>query len=171
LRCIRAYLEVDWYAAFEVHTTKTIAAGQEALQEFSELMDKYIKKSESWSFQKKHLVAHLFDDIMAKGATRNYNTMPNEKCHSPLKASYQDQTNFKDVAPQVCCPVFDFMMDELDTYNTQMAKDETDPDNNVPSNFHIRFGSKQPKKSLEIIKEQHVDNPSFRHFCTKLNTF
>jgi hypothetical protein len=52
-----------------------------------------------------------------------------------------------------------------------MAKDETDPDTNVPSNFHVRFGSKQPKKSLETIKEQHVDNPSFRHFCRKLNTF
>ncbi|KAG1831971.1 hypothetical protein F4604DRAFT_1946273 [Suillus subluteus] len=88
LRCIRAYLEVDRYAALE-------------------LMDRYIKKSEavrpdkSWSFPKKHLVAHLFDDIMAKGATRNYNTMPNEKCHGPLKASYQYRTNFKDVAPQI----------------------------------------------------------------------
>ncbi|KAG2033410.1 hypothetical protein BDR03DRAFT_872154, partial [Suillus americanus] len=180
LWCIRAYLEVDRYAALEVHTTKMIAAGREALQEFSELMDKYIKKSEaSWSFPKEHLVAHLFDDIMAKGVTRNYNTMPNEKCHGPLKASYQDQTNFKDVAPQILCAdhwslVSEFIrsrVDELDTYNTQMAEDETDPDNNVPSNFHVRFGSKQPKKSLGIIKEQHVDNPSFRHFRTKLNTF
>ncbi|KAG1867364.1 hypothetical protein F4604DRAFT_1881653 [Suillus subluteus] len=185
LRCIRAYLEVDWYAALEVHTTKTIAAGRAALQEFSELMDKYIKKSEavrpdkSWSFPKKHLVAHLFDDIMAKGATRNYNTMPNEKCHGPLKASYQYRTNFKDVAPQILRAdhwslVSEFIrgqVDELDTYNTQMAEDETNPDTNIPSNFHVRFGSKQPKKSLETIEEQHVDNPSFRHFRRKLNTF
>ncbi|KAG1844285.1 hypothetical protein C8R48DRAFT_780341 [Suillus tomentosus] len=77
LWCIRAYLKVDRYTALEVHTTKTITAGREALQDFSELMDKYIKKSEAvrpdknWSFLKKHLVAHLFDDIMAKGATRN----------------------------------------------------------------------------------------------------
>ncbi|KAG1884129.1 hypothetical protein F4604DRAFT_1878866 [Suillus subluteus] len=176
LWCIRAYLEVDWYAALEVHTTKTIAAGRAALQEFSELMDRYIK---NWSFPKKHLVAHLFDDIMAKGATRNYNTMPNEKCHGPLKASYQYWTNFKDVAPQILRAdhwslVSEFIrgrVDELDTYNTQMAEDETDPDTNVPSNFHVRFGSKQPKKSLETIEEQHVDNPSFRHFCRKLNTF
>lgn len=39
LRCICAYLEVDLYAALEVHTTETIAAGQEALQYFSELMN------------------------------------------------------------------------------------------------------------------------------------
>ncbi|KAG2048530.1 hypothetical protein BDR06DRAFT_975916 [Suillus hirtellus] len=37
--CICAYLKVDWYAALEVHTTKTIAAEQEALQDFSRLMD------------------------------------------------------------------------------------------------------------------------------------
>ncbi|KAG1849092.1 hypothetical protein C8R48DRAFT_677145 [Suillus tomentosus] len=123
LWCICAYLEVDRYTMLK-----------------------------NWSFPKKHLVAHLFDDIMAKGATRNYNTMSNEKCHGPLKASYQYQTNFKDVAPQ-------------------MAKDKTDPDTNVPSNFHVRFRSKQPKKSLETIEEQHVDNPFFRHFCRKLNTF
>ncbi|KAG1776564.1 hypothetical protein EV702DRAFT_1046157 [Suillus placidus] len=38
LRCICAYLKVDRYTALEVHTTKTIAAGREALQEFSELI-------------------------------------------------------------------------------------------------------------------------------------
>lgn len=39
LRCVRAYLEVDLYAALEVHTTETIAGGREALQKFSELMN------------------------------------------------------------------------------------------------------------------------------------
>jgi hypothetical protein len=52
LRCIRAYLEVDWYAALEVHTTKTIAAGQAALQEFSELMDvSYVGLSSAFPFK------------------------------------------------------------------------------------------------------------------------
>ncbi|KAG1761876.1 hypothetical protein EDD22DRAFT_731513, partial [Suillus occidentalis] len=132
--------------------------------------------NKSWSFPKKHLVAHLFDDIMAKGVTCNYNTMPNEKCHGPLKASYQYQTNFKDVVPQILCAdhwslISEFIcsqVDELDTYNTQMAKDETSSDTNIPSNFHIRFRWKQPKKSLETIEEQHVNNPSFRHFHRKL---
>jgi hypothetical protein len=49
--------------------------------------------------------------------------------------------------------------------------DKTGPDTNIASNFHIRFGSRQPKKSLEAINEQYIDNPSFRQFCTKLNAF
>jgi hypothetical protein len=45
---------------------------------------------------------HLFDDILAKGVTRNYNTKPNEKMHGPLRVIYHRRTNFKDVASQVC---------------------------------------------------------------------
>ncbi|KAG1748936.1 uncharacterized protein EDB91DRAFT_1244739 [Suillus paluster] len=95
LRCICAYLDVDLYAALEVQTTTTIAGGREALEKFSKLMNKYIEKSQAirpdknWSFPKNHLAAHLFDDIEAKGVTRNYNTKPNKKCHGPLKESYQ----------------------------------------------------------------------------------
>ncbi|KAG2115634.1 hypothetical protein DEU56DRAFT_919346 [Suillus clintonianus] len=143
LRCIHAYLEVDLYAALEVHTTTTIAAGREALQDFSELMNKYIRKSQAvrpdknWSFPKNHLAAHLFDDIKAKGATQNYNTKPNEKCHGPLKESYQRRTNFKDVAPQILRAdhwslVSEFIrdrLDALDAYNAQMAEDGTNETN------------------------------------------
>jgi hypothetical protein len=43
----------------------------------------------------------MFDDIELKGATRNYNTKPNEQCHGPLKDSYQLRTNFKNVESQV----------------------------------------------------------------------
>lgn len=65
-------------------------------------------------------------------------------------------------------------MDELAAYNARMAEDEVDktgPDTNITSNFHIRFGSRQPKTSLEAIEAQHIDNPSFRRFRTKLNAF
>lgn len=48
-----------------------------------------------------HLPTHLFDDIVAKGATRNFNTKPNEKLHGPLKTIYRERTNFKNVAEQV----------------------------------------------------------------------
>ncbi|KAG1745062.1 uncharacterized protein EDB91DRAFT_1080570 [Suillus paluster] len=131
----------------EVQTTTTIVGGREALEKFSELMNKYIEKSQAiwpdknWSFPKNHLAAHLFDDIEAKGVTRNYNTKPNEKCHGPLKESYQRWTNFKNVAPQILRAdhwslVSEFIsgrVDELDAYNTWMAKDEdneNDPDTN-----------------------------------------
>lgn len=55
----------------------------------------------NWNFPKIHALQHLFDDIEAKGATRNYNTKINEKLHRPLKRSYALRTNFKDVAGQV----------------------------------------------------------------------
>jgi hypothetical protein len=42
----------------------------------------------------------MFQDILNKGATRNYNTKPNEKANGPLKKYYR-RTNFKDVAKQV----------------------------------------------------------------------
>jgi hypothetical protein len=48
-----------------------------------------------------HLAQHLFDDIEAKGATRNYTTKTFEKLHGPLKESYLRRTNFKDIARQV----------------------------------------------------------------------
>lgn len=61
-------------------------------------MDHEVK---NWNFPKIHMMAHLFDDIEAKGVTRNYNTKPNEKMHGPLKDIYLLQTNFRDVAEQV----------------------------------------------------------------------
>ncbi|KAG2138254.1 hypothetical protein BD769DRAFT_1384774 [Suillus cothurnatus] len=87
--CIRCYVDLDVYAALEVHTEDTIAAGRDALSRFSMLMDLYIEKlqpetGKSWNFLRKHLLTHLFDDILVKGVTWNYNT----------------KTNFRDVAPQ-----------------------------------------------------------------------
>jgi len=49
-----------------------------------------------------HVLVHSFNDIKAKGASWNYNTKPNEKLHGPLKRAYLSQTNFKNIAPQVC---------------------------------------------------------------------
>ena len=39
LHCIRRYVDLDIYAALEVHTEDTIAAGRDALSQFSILMD------------------------------------------------------------------------------------------------------------------------------------
>jgi hypothetical protein len=66
----------------------------------------YINKTadiedKGWNFPKLHMDAHLFDDIEAKGATRNYNTKLNEKMHGSLKDSYLLWTNFRNVAEQV----------------------------------------------------------------------
>jgi hypothetical protein len=131
LRCLRSYSIVDLYLALEVHTEQTIDAGRRELANFALHMkvsntiknvaflealfiggaDKeFIRHSQNssgdeasknWSFPKMHALVHSFDDIREKGASRNYNTKPNEKLHGPLKKSYLLRTNFRDVAPQV----------------------------------------------------------------------
>jgi hypothetical protein len=139
LKCLRRYIVLDTYAAMEVHTTETIAAGRKELQNFSDCMNvsylcnscidiliikdqEYIEAAgdtdsafadKNWEFIKMHLHDHLFDDIQAKGVTRNYSTKPNEKLHGPLKDSYLDRTNFKNVASQVG-GAFIFLTAELD---------------------------------------------------------
>ncbi|KAG2350133.1 hypothetical protein BDR05DRAFT_942666 [Suillus weaverae] len=47
-----------------------------------------------------HMDLHIFDDVEAKGAMRNYNTKPNKKMHGSLKDSYLLHTNFHDIAEQ-----------------------------------------------------------------------
>jgi hypothetical protein len=48
-----------------------------------------------------HLIQHLFDDIEAKGVTRNFTSKTFEKMHGPMGDTYKQVTNFKNVAPQV----------------------------------------------------------------------
>jgi hypothetical protein len=48
-----------------------------------------------------HLIQHLFDDIMAKGVTRNFTSKTFEKMHGPMGDSYKQITNYKNVVPQV----------------------------------------------------------------------
>ncbi|KAI0290729.1 hypothetical protein BC826DRAFT_911593, partial [Russula brevipes] len=86
----------------ESHTEHTISAGRRELENFALLMQVCFK---NWNFPKMHALVHSFDDIEAKGASRNYNTKPNEKLHGPLKKSYLMRTNFRNVAPQVCFSV------------------------------------------------------------------
>ena len=56
-----------------------------------------------WNFPKIHAQLHLFDDIIAKGVTRNYNSKTNESFHGPIRWDYVSGTNFRDVDEQVSC--------------------------------------------------------------------
>ncbi|KAG2109978.1 uncharacterized protein F5147DRAFT_745420 [Suillus discolor] len=85
LQCVRLYLEADIYTAFEVHTTATISEGRNAVQALMALMKDDNESDKDWNFPKLHMLTHLFDDIEAKGASRNYNMKPNEQMHGPLK--------------------------------------------------------------------------------------
>jgi len=42
LCCIHLFLELDAYAALEVHTTETISAGQHSIQAFSTYLHVYL---------------------------------------------------------------------------------------------------------------------------------
>ncbi|KAI6028057.1 hypothetical protein BKA83DRAFT_4462579 [Pisolithus microcarpus] len=88
----------------ELHMMHMIAAGWESLSTFNALMQKYAQKTDNmkknWNFLKNHMHMHVFDNIEAKGVTRNFNTKPNEKMHGPLKEKYQKHTNFKNIAQQ-----------------------------------------------------------------------
>ena len=55
----------------------------------------------NWNFPKAHLGKHAFEDIIEKGAVRNYSTRPNESHHSPIRKYYLRQTNRKDMPEQV----------------------------------------------------------------------
>ncbi|KAH9020479.1 hypothetical protein EDB84DRAFT_1622335 [Lactarius hengduanensis] len=48
-----------------------------------------------------HALVHSFDDMEVKGASRNYNTKPNEKMYGFPRKLYLNRTNFKNVAPQI----------------------------------------------------------------------
>ncbi|KAG1738667.1 uncharacterized protein EDB91DRAFT_1249210 [Suillus paluster] len=192
LRCIRHYINLDIYAGFEVHTEDTISAGRQALQEFSALMEEYISKSQpvtgkDWNFPKKHASLHLFDDILAKGATRNYNTKPNEKMHGPVRDIYCNQTNFKDIATQILrydhwlltLTSMRSELDELDEYNpktnlltTEDANAENTSISVAPAPCtHIKLGSVQGDISFASLEQLHADNRAFIGFRIKLNAF
>ncbi|KAG1847064.1 hypothetical protein F4604DRAFT_1594697 [Suillus subluteus] len=86
------------YTAFEVHTMNMISEGRSTIQALTAFMK---EDDKNWNFQKLHMTMHLFDDIEAKGVTRNYNMKLSKQMHGPLKDWYQQQTNFKDFAEQV----------------------------------------------------------------------
>ncbi|KAG2103715.1 uncharacterized protein F5147DRAFT_746667 [Suillus discolor] len=181
LHCIRCYVDLDIYAALQVHTEDTIAAGRDALSRFSMLMDLYIEKSQpetgkSWNFPKKHLLTHLFDDILAKGVTRNDNTKVNEKMHGPLRAIYFWRTNFKDVAPQILR--YDHWqltstsirdeIDDLDAY-TDNLKAAIEPE--ATKNPEDVLGARQGDFSFSDIEQSHATDRAFFGFRIKLNKF
>ncbi|KAI9464204.1 hypothetical protein HD554DRAFT_2026564 [Boletus coccyginus] len=186
LRCIRAYLEFDMYISLEVQTTETIAAGREALSTLSVLMNNYIEKTKdislkNWDFPKNHTRIHVFDDILAKGATHVFNTKPNEKMHGPLKESYQRRTNFKDVATQIlridhaqlASQWIRYKIEDCNEYMKATAVQDIDEDGDdeLEEQFHVRVGSRQKPQTFEHVELEHGTDPAFDRFRIKLNNF
>ncbi|KAH8985616.1 hypothetical protein EDB86DRAFT_3049177 [Lactarius hatsudake] len=114
LLCLRSFSILDLLLSLGVHTEETILAGRSELEKFGTLIMEYAElcrnlaedprnktTAKNWNFPKMHALVHSFDDIEAKGASRNYNTKPNEKMHGFLRKLYLNRTNFKNVASQI----------------------------------------------------------------------
>ncbi|KAI0348900.1 hypothetical protein OH77DRAFT_1384324, partial [Trametes cingulata] len=105
---IQPYLEEDMYIGLPVHTEWTLIDGEQAQAEFGARLEEYKattqndRQPKNWKFPKApNTHRHAFDDIRAKGASRNTNTKPNEKMHHPKKVVYQFGTNHRNAAPQL----------------------------------------------------------------------
>ncbi|KAF7973288.1 hypothetical protein HWV62_15663 [Athelia sp. TMB] len=186
LRCLRAFLVFDMYAALEVHTEDTITLGREAVTNFGILMKEYIKATDgmekfgdkSWDFIKAHLPKHIFDDVVGKGATRNYNTKPNEKLHGPLKNAYRDRTNFKNVAQQIlkveehstASRLIRADITELNQHHENSSPAVDMPDD-VDAFLGFSLGSKQKPCTIQkLVETAHNDN-AFSEFRVRLQKF
>ncbi|KAH9017269.1 hypothetical protein EDB85DRAFT_2203032 [Lactarius pseudohatsudake] len=128
LCALRSFTIVDLFLSFEEHTEHTIAVGRQELHKFGQPYTDDAKaqpeaKLKNWNFPKMH----------AAGASRNYNTKPNEKLHGPLKKTYARQTNFKNVTPQILrvehakfvSILIRDHIDELDVASRESVADET----------------------------------------------
>ncbi|KAG1858282.1 hypothetical protein C8R48DRAFT_748763 [Suillus tomentosus] len=196
LRCVRLYLELDMYASLEVHTAETISSGRHTHRMFSAILHQYIDKTadengKNWNFPKLHMDLHIFDDVEAKGATRNYNTKPNEKMHGSLKDSYLLRTNFRDVAEQILRinqwqvvadrirrHLFEFDEHQRQLYADDLLESEEDfiahvVERPISTNsfFHVKLGSKQPSETFDAIEKLHQDDQVFHNFRINLNEF
>ncbi|KIK14661.1 hypothetical protein PISMIDRAFT_17134 [Pisolithus microcarpus 441] len=134
-------------------------------QKFEDLSKKYAQKTDNmkknWNFLKNHMHMHVFDNIEAKGVTRNFNTKPNKKMHGPLKEKYQKHTNFKNVAQQI------LDVDHLEAVLELIHCRISDYDEDF---FHVRLGSrvKQPL-ALGAVKQGSMIDKAFTQFQVKLN--
>ncbi|KAG1738384.1 uncharacterized protein EDB91DRAFT_1237752 [Suillus paluster] len=180
LRCVRLYLELDMYASLEVYMAETISSGRHTHHMFSAILH----NGKNWNYPKLHMDLHIFDDVEAKGATRNYNTKPNEKMHSSLKDSYLLRTNFRDVAEQwqVIADCIRRRLYEFDEHQRQLHEEDLLEEEefianvverpiSTGSSFHVKLGSKQPSETFDAIEKAHQDDQAFGNFRIKLNDF
>uniref|UniRef100_A0A8H7Y623 Uncharacterized protein n=1 Tax=Psilocybe cubensis TaxID=181762 RepID=A0A8H7Y623_PSICU len=186
LRLIRSYLNLRMFASLTLQTETSISNGRKYLETFSKTLQLYASESpeKSWNFPKAHTHQHIFDDILDKGVTRNYNTKPYEKANGPLKKFYQNHTNFKNVAPQILQVnemdlVSNIVRDGIDLLDVSVEKNIEDaeerdgldlPAKSKPGNDHIHLGSKLPSITLSELELEtiHSQDAAFNLFRRRL---
>lgn len=123
---MQKFAECSMYAAYEVHTEYTLNEFENALEQWSDLlqvrafMQLYLYKQnltsfmqeyqsyctddtspKDWNFPKAHLHTHAPRDICLKGALASMSTKISETFHGTMRDNYYNHTNFRDVMPQV----------------------------------------------------------------------
>ncbi|KAI9455173.1 hypothetical protein BJY52DRAFT_1205065 [Lactarius psammicola] len=174
LLCLRSFSILDLLLSFEVHTEKTIMAGRNELARFGRLM-----KVRDWNYPKMHALVHSFDDIEAKGASRNYNTKPNEKLHGPIRKLY-NRTNFKNVASQILNRehlgfVAALIRNQIDELDLDAAAQPPAHDSSSYQRRNTTFDagvvilrSQQRPVTLEAVGDLAAQNPTFKNFRVNL---
>ncbi|KAF9059913.1 hypothetical protein BDP27DRAFT_1495856, partial [Rhodocollybia butyracea] len=156
LKVMRKYINMIMYADLNVHTSDTMTAGRDSIEDFISTLQVYVtqtadrEKPKAWnSVIKIHYFRHLYNDIENKGVLQGMSTKPNEKFHGPLRKIYLWQTNFKDTAKQivriehqnvVATHIWD-AIEALDKYH-QQETDVPDDLESVLDNVHFTMGSK-----------------------------
>ncbi|KAI6005210.1 hypothetical protein F5J12DRAFT_905946 [Pisolithus orientalis] len=172
---LHSYLELDSLIGLDMHTDKTLELIEGAVAEHLKM---------DWNFPKVHLWKHVMQDIQNKGAARNYSTRPNEKMHGSLKDAYQDCSNGKDVAVQVLHVDHHHLAMKLirnqvdaEANHTQQDCDDDDIDSrgdeDVLMSFskHVKLGSLQSPKSIQLIIHDHASQQEFQGFHQKFTQF
>ncbi|KAF8132645.1 hypothetical protein K438DRAFT_1998510 [Mycena galopus ATCC 62051] len=185
LACVRSYQELDIYAGLEIHTADTIATGRQKVQKFGRLLNEYRDactdtefEDKNWNFPKAHLQQHLFDDIERKGVTKNFTTKIDESTHGLVRAAYLQQTNFKNVQPQILRSlhrrmVGKYIRDQLNDLDVSM--DDDDLEHSPPADLEVLgnvvVGSKRPFISFLDLEAAMKNDAAFTKFRLRLADF
>ncbi|KAJ6455239.1 hypothetical protein C8R45DRAFT_1056741 [Mycena sanguinolenta] len=128
----------------------------------------------NWDFPKIHTHKHLFDDIRRKGAV-----------HGSIRTTYQRQTNFKDIAPQILesqhrTMVGKFIRDQIDDLDEMQRRECEMPDeeaeDEAPRDLadkvdNVALGSKSPAITFDCLEREMQTDTAFTWFRLKFSTF
>ncbi|CUA71620.1 hypothetical protein RSOLAG22IIIB_09716 [Rhizoctonia solani] len=127
-----------------------------------------------------HLLAHLFDDIEAKGVTANYTTKPGEQMHSQLRGAFQASTKKRDTADAEvlrkahAMAVYDYMQSEIDAFLQEDSQDAGLEEEHIESEapiVRIQLSSKSNLLTFGLIEEIHSGNAAFHQFGSRVQKF
>ncbi|KIY63252.1 hypothetical protein CYLTODRAFT_382521 [Cylindrobasidium torrendii FP15055 ss-10] len=136
LKAFRKYQEMVLYASLSVQTLETREGGEAASLAYTDLIQEYADQSSAqegsnvnWNFPKNHIFKHFWQfDISMKGVSKNMSTKINEAMHRPLKFTYQNRTNFKNVEVQIAryerrSDAMAFILHRIDWFKRFAARD------------------------------------------------